>query len=76
MTNHIKTKHKIQSIGSKMKFNELMDELILSDTEKQLMQMFYVEKKDMNYIADTLGYSKQGIIKMHRRILKRIEDLL
>ena len=53
MTNHIKTKHKIQSIGSKMKFNELMDELILSDTEKQLMQMFYVEKKDMNYIADT-----------------------
>ena len=76
MTDHVKTKHKIQSIGSKIQFNELLDNMILSDVEKQFMQMFYVEKKDINLIADTLGYSRQGIIKMHRRILKRVEALL
>lgn len=76
MTSHVKTKHKIQSIGSKTKFNELLDDLILSDTEKQFMEMFYIQKHDIDFIADTLGYSRQGILKMHKRILKRVEGLL
>lgn len=46
---------------------------MLSDKEKRLMQMYYVERKSFDYIADELGYSKAGVIKMHQRILKRIE---
>jgi DNA-directed RNA polymerase specialized sigma subunit len=76
MTHHIDIKHKVQQIPSKLEFNSLLENSMLSDKEKQLMQMYYVEHKDFGYIADELGYSKAGIIKMHKRILKRIEALI
>ena len=49
---------------------------MLRDSEKAMMRMYYIEKKDLGYIADTLGYSKAGVIKMHQRILKQLESLL
>ncbi len=76
MTEHMKTKNKIKQIGSKIEFNTLLDNIILSDTERQMMQLYYVERKDFEYIADSLGYTKAGIQKMHKRVLKRIEALI
>ena len=76
MTNHIKTRNKLKQIPTKMEFNSLLESIILNDKEKQLMHMFYVEQKDLDYIADVLGYTKAGVAKMHQRILKRIEALI
>lgn len=76
MTEHIKTKHKLKQIPTKLEFNSLIDSLVLSDKEKQLLCMYYIEKKDFGYIADVLGYSKAGVIKMHQKILKRVEALI
>lgn len=76
MTDHIKTRNKLKRIPTKIEFNSLLESIILSDKEKQLMQLYYVEQKDFDYIADLMGYSKAGIIKMHQRILKRIEALI
>lgn len=76
MTDHIKTKHKIKNIGSKVEFDELIDKMILSETEKTFMIMYYKERKDLDYIADVLGYSRARISKIHRSILKRVETLL
>ncbi len=76
MTDHIKTRQKLKQIPSKIEFNSLIENAMLSSKEKQLMCMYYVERKDFDYIADTLGYSKAGVIKMHQRILKRIEALI
>lgn len=75
MTKHVKVKHEVQKI-TKTAFNEILDEAMLSENEKSMMRMYYIERKDLGYIADTLGYSKAGILKMHQRILKRIESLL
>lgn len=76
MTEHIKTRNKLKQIPTKVEFSSLIENAILSDKEKQLMYMYYVEKKDFDFIADKLGYSKAGVIKMHQRILKRIEALI
>lgn len=76
MTEHIKTKKKIKQIGSKVEFQSLLDGAILSDKERQMMELYYVQRKDFDYIADTLVYSKAGIQKMHQRVLKRIEALI
>lgn len=75
-THYLKVKHKIQQIPSKIEFNSLLENSMLSEKEKKLMQLYYVEKKPFDYIADELGYSKAGVIKMHQRILKRIEALI
>lgn len=75
MTKHIEIKHKIKNINRKADFNNLLEESMLSDTEKQMMQKFYVENKSIDIIASELGYTSQGILKMHKRILKRLESL-
>lgn len=76
MTEHIELKHKVKSIGSKVTFNEILEESMLNDNEKELMKLYYEQNKPMDYIADVMGYSLQGVIKMHKRALKKIELLL
>lgn len=76
MTKHIEVRKKIKSIGKKATFNSILEESTLNDKEKHLMVMYYLEKKDFDYIADILGYSKAGIVKMHKRILKQLESLI
>ena len=76
MTKHIETRKKIKSISKKSTFDSLLEDSMLNDKEKQVMRMYYLEKKDFDYIADTLGYSRAGIVKMHKRILKQLESLI
>lgn len=76
MTQHIEVRKKIKSIGKKSTFDSLLEESTLDDKEKQLMRMHYLEKKDFGYIADVMGYSQPGIIKMHKRILSQLESLI
>lgn len=76
MTKHIEIKHKIQNINSKTLFNEILEDSMLNETEKEMMRKFYTQNKSIDIIADELGYSPQGIKKMHKRILNRIEALL
>ena len=76
MSKHIEIKHKIKNINRKTDFYSLLEESMLSDLEKQIMNMFYVENKSIDYIADVLGYSPQGIKKIHKRILNKLESLL
>lgn len=73
---NIETKRKIKDINRKIDFYSLLEESMLNEKEKQMMKMFYVENKTLDYIADELGYSSQGISKMHSRILKKLESLL
>ena len=76
MTEHIKTKHKIKQIGSKTTFNELIDNSMLNNVERQVMIMYYSNGNTMAYIADMLGYSEQGIVKIHKRALNKLAKML
>lgn len=73
---NIETKHKIKSINKKADFYSLLEESMLNEKEKRMMELFYVENMDLDFIASELGYSSQGISKMHSRILKKLESLL
>lgn len=76
MSKHINIKHKIQNINRKTDFYDLLENSMLKDNEKKMMMLYYVEGKTLDYIADELGYSVQGISKMHKRILNKLESLL
>lgn len=76
MTEHMSIKRKVQSIDRKSTFDSIIEDSMLDDKEKVLMQMYYIQGKSLDYIADTLGYSVSGIIKMHKRALKKIENLI
>ena len=72
---HVETKRKIKEIN-KFEFKILIDKLMLSDIEEQMMVMIYLKHKTMNQIAYDLGYSEIRIKKMHQRILKKIAKFL
>lgn len=76
MSKHIEIKHKIKQINRKIDFYDLLNESMLNEKEKKMMEMLYVENKQLDLIADELGYSEQGIAKMHNRVLKKLESLL
>lgn len=76
MSKHIETKHKLKEIKRKSSFYELLEDAMISEVELKMMIMYYIENRSLSFIADELGYSEQGIAKMHKRILNKIEDLL
>lgn len=49
---------------------------MISDEEKELMRLHYIQKKDFRFIGDTLGYSEASIKAKHRKILKKLNKLL
>ena len=72
---HIKAKHKIQDLRYN-DFNSLIDSCLMSEEDKQILKMIYVENKTLAYIGDVLGYSESTIKTKHRKLLKKLLKLL
>lgn len=49
---------------------ELLDSCTLSDEDKQIVKMYYLQNKSIGYIADILGYSESNIKKRHKQDIK------
>lgn len=76
MSQHMTTKKKLKSIDRKSTFNSLLEDSMLDDKEKEMMKMHYIEGKSFDFIADSLGYSKAGILKIHKKALNKLVTLL
>lgn len=76
MTKHIETRKKLKQLVLKEDFGAVLSKCILSDRERKLMDMFYLEQKTMMEIAEELGFEEISAIKMHERILKKISEVI
>ncbi len=76
MTEHIETRNRLKEIVEIQTFSDLLDRCILSEEDRQIMELHYLRGKDLRYIADLLGYSEGTIKKRHRRILKKLKQIL
>lgn len=76
MTEHIETRNKVKGIVKIQTFSELLDRCILSDEERELMNLHYLKGKNFSYIGDLLGYSESTIKKKHRKILKKLDKII
>lgn len=75
MTDHIKTKKKIQAIPSVITFEGLLEQSTLSEEDKQILRMIYLEHKDLRYIGDTLGFSETTVKRKHSKALSKLNKL-
>lgn len=48
----------------------------LSQEEKELMRLHYLENKDFCYIGDQLGYSEITMKRWHKKILRKLNKVL
>ena len=76
MTIHKKAKDRIKSIKSVKEFYDLLDSAVLSDEERQIMVLHYLDKKSLAFIADELGFSESCIKKKHHKILCLLDALM
>ena len=75
-SDYIKIKHKVKDIPDLYSFNSLLEASTLSDTDKEILRLHYLQDKDFSYIADALGYDPQTIKLKHKRAIIKISKLL
>ena len=56
-------------------FENVLEQIMLSEEEKVLLRLHYKENKILSYIADVLGMSEANVKKIHRKLLLKISKL-
>ena len=62
--------------ATRTEINNLQNELILDEHLDKVLKMFYIDKKDIDFIAFTLGYSRGKIEADLRLIRKKLSKLI
>ena len=57
-------------------FEDILNSSTLSDLDKQIFRMHYLQEHDFAYIADELGYSESGIRKRHGKAIKKLSKII
>lgn len=76
MSRHIETRRKLQAVPLVSEFEAILNLCTLSDEDKNILRMHYIQKKDFRYIADTMGYSEKTIKQRHKDALRKISYAL
>lgn len=72
---HIKTRSRVKEIASITTFNELLEACTLTNEDKEILRMHYLQGKDFRYIGDILGFSESTIKKRHRKALQKLNKI-
>lgn len=73
--NNKETRNKIKDISDIKTFENLLNMSTLTEEQKQIIRMFYLEEKSINYIADILGMSAKTVSNKHRKALMKLGKL-
>ncbi len=63
---------RIKNMTTVAEFEDLINKILISDEEKEILRMMYKEKKTYAYIADMLGLSVSAVKKKHSNLLMKI----
>ena len=66
----------LKSLVTKEDLINLLNKLLLSDKERIVLEMIYLEHKSISSIADDLGYSIQNIKVLHRKALLKVSSYI
>lgn len=70
------TRRKLKEICTVREMDDLMNAAVLSDEEKDIIKMHYINQKSLTYIADELGISESALKKKHRKLLRKIGKVI
>lgn len=66
----------LKSIATKSEFDSLLEKLLLTDNEINVLRGVYTKHKNLNIVADNLGYSVQNIKVIHKSALMKIGNYI
>lgn len=62
--------------ATKEDVTKLLSQIILSERQEKIFEMFYLKKKDVNYIADAVGISESIVRLEMNKIRLKIQRVL
>lgn len=74
MTEHCRIKKKLKE--DIKTYADILNSPYISDKEKELLNLIYIEKQDYRFIGDLLGLSESTIKKRHKNLIKKIGKIL
>lgn len=75
MSIHVDTRNRLKKTANLHTFDGLLNQSTLSDTDKTILRLHYLEEKDFRFIADTLGFAESTVKKRHLKALDKIFTL-
>lgn len=69
---HIEARNRLKKIELIEDFESLLDMCILSDEDKTILRMVYLQHKTMDCVADELGFSGKTIKNRHKEALRKM----
>jgi len=75
-SDYIKIKHRVKNIPDIRSFNGLLEASTLSDLDKEIIRMHYLQERSFSYIADVLGYNQKTIEARHKKALIKLSKLI
>ena len=73
---HIDTRRKLREIPLLSEFEDLLNLCTLSDEDKEILWLHYIQRRDFRFIAEKLGYSEKTIKDRHHEALKILSYVL
>ena len=73
---HIKTRKALRELPEVSDLEFILDHVLLSKEDKMIIRMIYLERRDVNYISDTLGFSVSAIKSRHRKALNKMDVVM
>lgn len=69
---HIESRQRLKSIALVEDFESLLSRVVLSEEDKQMLRLIYIEGNTYIITAEKLGLSEQAVKKRHKKALSKI----
>ena len=69
------TRKHLKEIETIAEFESILNQIMLSKEEKQILNMIYKDKQTVSFIACELGMSESSVKSKHRKLLDKISKL-
>lgn len=63
-------------LATKQEVQDIKDKIYLTDHQEEVFNMFYLKKKNINYIADMTGYSRDKVCDDLKLIREKINKVM
>lgn len=73
---HIETSRMLRRMETVQGFNDLLDLCTISETDKEILRLHYIQDHDFRFIGDCMGYSETTIKSRHREAVRKIAALM
>lgn len=76
MSTHTDTRKRLKKIELVSDFEAVLSLCTLSDEDKDILRMHYIQQKDFRYIGDMLGFAERTIKDRHKEAIRKISHAL